>query len=406
MKQIFEYVLAFAKWVVLALLIGLFGGIVGSGFHMSIDFVTEFRIHNPQIIFLLPLGGLAIVWLYGRFKNQGRLDTDRVLDGVGNGEKVPIIMLPLIFVSSVITHLLGGSAGREGAALQLGGTIGYNVGKLFRLDKSSTQMIVMCGMSAVFSALFGTPLTATVFALEVVFVGTIHYSALLSCVISALVASEIAYFFGISPVSFAVDGFGMLTPDFAVKVAVLALLCGLLSIVFCETIHRTELLGKKFLPNSYIRTAVGASLIIALTLILRTYDYNGAGMDVIKLALEGTAKPEAFAIKLIFTAITLASGFKGGEIVPAFFVGSTFGCVVGSLLGLDPAVGGAVGFVALFCGAVNCPLASIFLALEVFGSNSVPIMALVCAISFMVSGKFSLYKSQRFAFSKINMNKL
>jgi len=397
-----EYVKAFLKWIVLAILVGGIGGIIGSVFHLAIDYVTEIRVHHDWVLFLLPLGGLAIAGIYAIFKKQGKLDTNRVLKAATADEKVPLIMAPLIFISTVLTHLLGGSAGREGAALQLGGSIGYNIGRVCRLKQNDMHIIVMAGMSGVFAALFGTPVTAAVFAIEVVCVGVMHYAALVPCVISAMVSFGVAGAFGIAPVHF--DGV-VLTDVTALtvgKIALLALLCALVSIVFCSAIHVCEHTMEKFLKNKYLRAVVGALILVVLTLLVGTRDYNGAGMDVITRAIGGEVRWEAFLLKIVFTAITIAAGFKGGEIVPAFFIGSTFGCFVGSLLGIDPGFAAAVGFVAVFCGVVNCPLASTILALEVFGGENILLFTLVCAISYMMSGSFGLYKSQKIVYSKLD----
>ena len=182
---------------------------------------------------------------------------------------------------------------------------------------------------------------------------------------------------------------------------IFAILCALVSILFCPSIKYFTNLSKKRIPNSYLRAFLGGCLIVVLTILVRTTDYNGAGMDVISRAMEGIAKPEAFLLKIIFTVITISAGFKGGEIVPTFFIGSTFGCVVGGLLGLEPSFGAAIGFVALFCGVVNCPIASILLALEVFGSKSILIFAIVCGVSYMMSGYYGLYSSQKIMYSKL-----
>ncbi len=406
MKENFKNVLAygktFLKWLCIAGLVGLIGGTVGSLFHCSIDYVTELRTEIPWLLYGLPLGGLVITGLYALSKKQGRVDTNRVLEAVRTEEKVPFVMGPLIFVSTVITHLFGGSAGREGAALQLGGSIGYRTGKLLRLNKADLHIIVMTGMSAVFSALFGTPLAAAFFAIEVVSVGIVQYAALVPCITASLTAFGIAGAFGISPVHFDMVAFPALSVEIALRAAMLALLCALVGILFCTAIQKTEHAFEKFLPNKYIRTLSGAVLLVLLTLLLGTRDYNGAGMDVITKALGGEARPEAFLLKILFTAITIAAGFKGGEIVPAFFIGSTFGCAISGLLGLDPGLSAAIGFIALFCSVVNCPVASLLLALEVFGAEGVLIFAVVCAVSFMMSGNFGLYKSQKIMYSKLD----
>lgn len=402
LRNCIDYIKTFLKWTVIAIIVGLISGVVGSVFHICIDFVTEKRIEHDFLIYLLPVGGLLIAGMYHLFTSKGKIDTNRVIESVRENEKVPFVMLPLIFISTVITHGLGGSAGREGAALQLGGSIGYNLGKLFKLSKENIHTIIMAGMSAVFSALFGTPITAAIFSLEVINVGTFKYASLLPCLISSVTAYLVSVRFGLSGVKYlriapeSIDVFSFL------KVAALAVLCALVSILFCVAISKCGKLMKKGIKNQYLRAFAGGCIIVALTLLSGTRDYNGAGMDVIGRALSGDANVEAFILKILFTAITISAGFKGGEIVPAFFVGSTFGCVVAPLLGLDPAFAAAIGFVTLFCSVVNCPLASIVLSIEVFGTEGLLFFAMSCGISYMMSGRFGLYKSQKILYSKLN----
>jgi len=398
----YKYFLSLIKWILLGTIVGAFSGVIGSVFHLSIDYATELREQNPLYLLLLPFAGLFIVGIYHIFKKKGNIDTNRVIESVEGSKNVPLIMAPLIFISTVLTHLCGGSAGREGAALQLGGSIGYNLGKLFKLNKNNLHIIVMCGMSGVFAALFGTPLTATVFALEVATVGIIHYIGFLPCIISSIIAYIISLKFGISPVHFENIAIIDLSAQSIIKITVLSLLCALVSILFCMTIKGFEKASKKIFPNSYIKAAVGGIIIIILTFLLKTHEYNGAGMDTVRAAINGIAKPEAFILKIIFTAITISAGFRGGEIVPAFFIGSTFGCVIGPLLGINAGFSAAIGFVSLFCGVVNCPLASLILSVEVFGSEGLLFFAIACAVSYMMSGCFGLYHSQRIVYSKIN----
>ncbi|MBE7038736.1 MAG: chloride channel protein [Ruminococcaceae bacterium] len=392
---------ALIKWIVVAALVGFIGGVIGSIFHISIDLATELREHNSYVIFLLPLGGLVIAFLYNLCKKQGHIDTNRVLEAIRQDEKVPFVMAPLIFISTVITHLFGGSAGREGAALQLGGSIGYKLGKVLKLNKNDMHIVVMSGMSGVFAALFGTPLTAMFFSLEVTKVGEMYYTGLVPCLVSSYIAYFVALLFKIGPVRFDSIAFETLEFDVILKVAFLAVFCALVSILFCVAIKRSEHYMKRFIKNNYFRALFGGALIVILTLLLGTHDYNGAGMDIIAKAMSGNARYEAFLLKIIFTVITISAGFKGGEIVPTFFIGSTFGCVFGSLLGLDASFAAQIGFVSLFCGVVNCPVASLILALEVFGSDSIFLFAVAVCISYMLSGRYSLYKSQEFVNSKI-----
>lgn len=400
-KKPTKYIKTFIKWVVVAIFIGAVGGVIGSLFHLSVDYVTETREHNTWLIYLLPVGGLLIVGLTKLLRAEGVMNTNKVIDAVRSDSKVRLITAPLIFISTVITHLFGGSAGREGAALQLGGSIGYNVGKLVRLNKRDMHIVVMAGMSAVFTALFGTPMTATIFSLEVISVGVMYYAALIPCIIASITAYLTAGLFKIPPVRFTVGAFPEISALVIVKVLAITIACAVVSIFFCFMIKSTEKLSEKYIKNTYLRAFAGGALIVVLTLAFRTYDYNGAGMNVITNAMAGSARPEAFFIKIVFTAITIAAGFKGGEIVPTFFIGSTLGCAVASLLGLEPGIGAAIGFVAMFCSVVNCPIASVFLSLEVFGGEWAMMFMAVCAVSFLLSGYSSLYKSQRFVYSKL-----
>ncbi len=402
LKNTVKYVVAFVKWVIIAIAVGLTGGILGSLFHLSIDYVTELRQKNGFLIYLLPVGGILIAALYRIFSSKGSIDTNRVIKSVRRDKNIPFVMIPLIFISTVVTHMLGGSAGREGAALQLGGSVGYNTGRLFKFKKNNMRIIVMSGMSSVFAALFGTPLTATIFSLEVTNVGILHYAGLLPCIISSVTASQVAKWFSLHPVHFQGIEFGNITWQLSLQVIFVAALCAVVSILFCIAIRKSELLMDKLFKNSFIRAFAGGAIIVLLTLIAGTRDYNGAGMDIVERAIGGEALPWAFLLKIIFTAITISAGFKGGEIVPAFFIGSTLGCVIAPVVGLSPALGAAIGFVALFCGVVNCPIASIILSLEVFGAEGIIFFAIATAVSYMLSGYFGLYESQKIAYSKID----
>ena len=403
-KTLSKETVIFLKWFGIALLLGGVGGALGSLFHTLVDIATETREEFGFLLYLLPIGGLIIALLYHIAHATKGVDTNRVIAAADedSDNNIPIVMMPLIFVSTIITHLFGGSAGREGAALQIGGSLGYFVGKIFHLQKRDLHTIVMVGMSSLFAALFGTPVTATFFAVEVVSVGVMHYAGLVPCVVAALTSSLIAKSFGLSPVCFDFVNVPDFTASVLVKTVVLALLCAFVSVAFCVSLEKSEHYFKKLFKNPFLRIYVGGCIIVLLSVVLGTRDYNGAGMNVIEAALRGEARWEAFALKILFTSITVAAGFKGGEIVPTFFIGSTFGCVMGGLLGLDPAFGAAIGFVALFCSVVNCPLTSIILAVEVFGGESILIFALVACVSYMTSGYTGLYHSQRIVYSKFS----
>jgi len=402
LKNSYIFLKSIVKWVLISLFVGVLSGVIGSIFHIAIDKVTEYREANGFVLYFLPVGGIIIAGIYFLCKKFGRVDTNRVLEAVETEEKVPLIMAPLIFVSTVLTHLFGGSAGREGAALQLGGSIGYNVGSLLRLNKKDKHIIVMAGMSGVFAALFGTPLTAMFFSIEVTSIGIMYYVALVPCFVSAITAAQIAKAFSLHAVHFSLSAIPEISVQNILLVAVVALCCAICCILFCVSMKKCEHFMEKYLKNAFVRAAVGGVLIVTLSLVLGTRDYNGAGMDIISRAIGGEARWEAFILKILFTVITISAGFKGGEIVPAFFIGSTLGCTVGALVGIDAGFAAAIGFVALFCGVVNCPVASLILSVEVFGAEGIVFFALAVAISFMMSGYTGLYKSQRIMYSKTN----
>ncbi len=392
------------KWVIFSLLSGTVVGLIGTLFHFGMSIVTMMRDKNPWLLFFLPIGGLAIVGSYRLLHDEKDTGTNLVLSAIHSGDNLPLRMAPLIFISTLITHLFGGSAGREGAALQLGGSIGNGLGKLFRFDEKDKHIMIMSGMSAAFSALFGTPVAAAIFSMEVVSVGIMHYAALVPCVISSLVAFGIAQLFGISAESFRIVNVPAFSAIPAIKVSVLAILCALVSILFCIILHQSEHLYKKLFKNAYVRVFCGGCMIIVLTLLVGDQTYNGAGMNIIEQFMEGTVRPEAFILKMIFTAVTLGAGYKGGEIVPSFFTGAAFGCLFGTLIGFSPSLCAAVGMIAVFCGVTNCPITSLLIGFELFGYEGVPYFLLAIAFSYMLSGYYGLYSSQKIIYSKYKTN--
>ena len=256
--------------------------------------------------------------------------------------------------------------------------------------------MIMCGMSACFSALFGTPMAAAIFSMEVVSVGIMYYAALVPCVISSLVAHGIAVSFGISQELFLIDSIPSFGIGNAVRISVLAILCVML--------HQSEALYKHFFKNPYVKVFVGGCIVIVLTLLVGNQNYNGTGVNIIAQCIDGTVRPEAFLLKMIFTAATLGAGYKGGEIVPSFFTGAAFGCLFGNLLGFSPALCTAVGMAAVFCGVTNCPITSLLISFELFDYDGMPYFLLAVAFSYMLSGYFGLYHSQKIIYSKYKTN--
>lgn len=399
-----HYMFIFFRWTVIAAVTGVVGGVVGALFHMAVNAATEFRGEHGWVIFTLPAAGALIALIYHIFGFDNDGGTNLIISSIRTKDHVPLRMAPLIFVATVITHLAGGSAGREGAALQLGGSIGNRIGELFGVKEQDIGLAVMCGMSALFSALFGTPLTACFFAMEVISVGVIYYAGLVPCIASSLTAYGISLLMKAEPTRFNISKFvPHLSFGSVVRVCILAAVCAVISIFFCVAMKTANKWFSQFFENKYLRAAVGGAVILALTLLLRTTDYNGAGMNVIENAvLEGNAHAAAFLLKIIFTAVTIGCGFKGGEIVPTMFIGATLGCAFSPLIGLDARFAAAVGIVALFCSVVNCPTASLFLSLELFGSDGIVLFAAACGVSYMLSGYYGLYSSQKIVYSKLH----
>ncbi len=394
-----RYVKAFLKWGLLGLLMGAIGGLLGAGFHHALHGVTHLRQHHTWLIFLLPVGGLASVAIYRVLGLRSNRGTNEIIDAVLDGNDVKPAVAPTIFLATAITHLLGGSAGREGAALQLGGSTASLLGKAFRLQQEDRKIMIMSGMSAVFAGLFGTPLTATLFCMEFESVGTLFSPALLPCYLAAFTASKVSGALGVHAETAQIVT-AALTWGNVWKFAILAVLVALLGITMCTVFHKAEHLAHHFLKNPWLRILVGGVLVMGMTLLVGDHRYNGAGMDMALGAVAGKAEWYDFALKMLFTAITLAAGFKGGEIVPTFCIGATFGCVVGALLGLEPGVAAALGLVGLFCCATNSPFASIVLSLEMFGAENMHLFALMCVICFVLSGHSGLYSSQIIQFHK------
>lgn len=403
MKATIQYIRTLIKLVLLSLLAGILCGGVGTAFYHALALATRLRVSHPWLLYLLPLAGLLTALLYGLLRMEQDPGTDAVLQATVARETVPARLSALIFSGTFLTHLCGGSAGREGAALQIGGGLGTALSRLLKLSEGETRLMTMCGMSAVFSAVFGTPLTAAVFSIEVASVGRISSTAVLPCMISSLTASYLARLLGAAGESYVLQGVPALSLGSLWPALVLGLICALVSILFCEVMHTSRKLFSRFFPNRYVRVAVGAALVVGVSLLLGTGRYNGAGADVIVEAIEGEALPWDGLLKLLLTAITLGCGMKGGEIVPAFFVGSTMGCLLGPLVGLGPSFGAGLCLVGLFCGVVNCPIASILLSVELFGGEGVPFFALISAVSFACSGRHSLYSAQSFLFDKVSV---
>ncbi len=392
----------FLKWTFISCVIGIAVGLAGAVFGRAITWVTAFWNAHSWTLYLAPAAGLIIVWLYRTFHEEGNRGTNLVLEAISSNEEVSLATAPLIFAGTLLTHFVSGSAGREGAALQLGGSLGNQFGKWMRLDEKDKKIAVMCGMSACFAALFGTPMAAGIFSLEVVSIGVLYYAALVPCVFAAFIGAAISGRLGNAPERFLLES----VPPFGLKEAVFTVVfgicCALVSILFCMVLHESEKRYRQYFKDSYVRILAGSLLFIGLTLLSGSREYNGSGIHLVAGIMEGEQVGYAdFLIKMIFTAVVLGAGFKGGEIVPTLCVGAAFGAAAARLTGMDQGLCAACGMAALFVGVTNCPIASVILAFEMFGYGAMPYFAIIVAVSFTLSGYHGLYKSQKFVYSKL-----
>lgn len=388
------------KWFFCSVIIGLLIGLIGALFYWALHAVTQYRADHLWIVWLLPIGGILIIGLYQALRSLKSTGTNQVLKAIQSGEEVPIKMSLLIIISTIITHLLGGSAGREGAALQIGGSFGNHIAKMLKFDSRDTRILIMCGMSACFSALFGTPMAAAVFSMEVVTVGLMHYAALVPCVLSSLIAVGVAQFFMISPTAFTISHVPSLNFFTGGRLILLSVFFALASMLFCIVMHQNEMLFKKYLKNPYLRIFVASMLILLIDKLLGTTDYMGAGADVIARSFTERQHWYVFLLKLVITSITLTGGFKGGEIVPSLFIGATLGSFLSVFFNLPIDLCAGCGMVAVFCGVTNCPVTSLLMAIEMFGTETAHYCIIAIAVSYLLSGYYSLYSSQKIAYSK------
>ena len=406
-ETMFEYiqrlklaVITLFKWLFCSVVCGCFIGSVGAVFHLMLGYVGSLRVEYPFLLFGLPVAGIIIVFMYNIVHEAGNRGTNLVITAIQSNDEVPGRVAPLIIVSTLLTHLCGGSAGREGAALQVGGALGNTFAKLFKFDEKDTRIMIMCGMSACFSALFGTPIASAVFSMEVISVGVMYYAALVPCVLAAFIAQGIASALGLESTHFVVDEITSFSFINGSKFIIMSVLFALASILLCVVLHGTSKLYTDYINNPYIRIIIAGTLVIAMRYIFGTTDYLGAGSDIIARSFVTSCAWYVFLLKMLFTAVTLGGGFKGGEIVPTFFIGASFGCLFGTLTGFSPTLCAAIGMAAIFCGVTNSPITSLLISFEMFGFAAMPFLLLAIAFSYMLSGYYGLYRSQKIMYSK------
>ena len=409
------------RWSLLVLPVSVAVGSMVALFLWLLESATQIRQVNLWLITLLPLAGVGIYWLYRRWGKHSEAGNNLIMDEIhAPGGGIPFRMAPLVLVTTIITHLFGGSAGREGTAVQMGGSVADYFAKKFGLRHEDKRILLMSGMAAGFGAVFGTPLTGAIFALEVLAVGRIKYDALMPCLIASLLADIVCSSFPIHHTHYsigysakqAMGALSFIHFDLVLLLQVLiAGACfGLASFAFAELSHSIKALSQRWIARKWLVPVVGGLLVLGISGLLGTTDYLGlgvsapheGGVSIVSAFSAGGADSFSWLWKLLLTAITLSMGFKGGEVTPLFFIGATLGNTLAMLLGAPVDLFAGLGFIAVFAGATNTPLACTMMGIELFGSENTIYFGIACFTAYYFSGHTGIYTSQRVAVSKFH----
>jgi H+/Cl- antiporter ClcA len=378
-------------------LVGVLCGAASALFLWLLDLATRFRGEHELIVYTLPLSGLVIGAVYERFGQAIKAGNNLVIDAIhDDGPELPLRMAPMVLLGTVLTHLFGGSAGREGTAVQMGASLTDWVSHRLRLDRRLRRQLLAAGVAGGFGSVFGTPIAGAVFGLELVVLGRVEYDALLPALVAAVIGDMTTRGLGISHTVYPAAPHVALTPLLVGKWLIFAAAVALVTSTFIELTHFLKRRGERHIPRLPLRMFVGGAVVVALWQLVGTSDYLGLGVPTIVRAFQDPDLPVyAFALKLLFTATTLGAGFLGGEVTPLFFVGAALGSVMARLLGIPLQLGAGVGMAAVFAAAANTPLALSLMAAELLGAAALPHVAIVCVMSYLLSGARSIYPVQR-----------
>ncbi len=381
-----------AVWLLLSIIMGALGGGVGAGFSFTVSGVTSIRENNGWLIFLLPLAGLLSVAL-SRCSRSSGFGTISMFDCAKSSQKaVPLNLSFSAFAGTALTHLCGGSAGKEGAALQIGGGLSAIFAKILRIDRKRQKTLLLCAMSAMFSAVFGTPLTAAVFAIEAARIERKRFLELLPCEISALIGFLTAYSLGVKPERFHIPAVAKADAVLILVLLGVAVAASLFGELFCFTLRFVSAKAKLFLRNEYFRILVGGLLVILITVIIGNTRYNGSSITTLHNIFSNMqVRYEDFALKFLLTVITVSFGFKGGQIIPSLFIGAALGGAIGMLFGVSVPIAAAVGLAASFCAVTNCMLSAFLLSFELFSGKAIVYLMAAVIIARLISGRINLY---------------
>ncbi len=396
--DLFKYVL---KALALATLVAVLAGSASALFLFALDWATLTREANRWLIWGLPVAGFLVGWVYLKFGQHVEAGNNLLIDEIHDPKKVVTLrMAPFVLVSTVVSHLFGASVGREGTAVQMGGALADQLTHLFKLNAADRRMVLMAGISAGFASVFGTPLAGAVFALEVLAIGRMRLEALLPCVMAAVLADQVGLLWGVQHTQYEVGLVPQITAWLLAAMVLAGAVFGLTGKLFANSTHALSDLMKKHIAYAPLRPLLGGAVIAAVVMWGSFDRYIGLGIPVMVEAFAHPLAPTDFLGKMVFTIASLGSGFKGGEVTPLFFIGATLGNALAPLLDVPFALLAAVGFVAVFAGAANTPIASTLMAMELFGAEIGVFAALACVISYVCSGHNGIYRAQRVAHRK------
>jgi H+/Cl- antiporter ClcA len=388
--------LALGKWLLLGSLVGVLCGAASALFLWLLERATTFRGAHEQLVFALPLAGLGIGWIYERFGASIQAGNSLIIDTIhDDGPELPLRMAPMVLLGTVLTHLFGGSAGREGTAVQMGASLTDFFAQRSRVDPGTRRLLLAAGAAAGFGSVFGTPLAGAVFGLEFVVLGRIEYEALVPALVASVVGDFTTRALGIVHTPYPAVHALSLSPLLFAKWLLFAVAVAVVTLVFIELTHFIKQRGGRALSRLPLRMCFGGVAVIGMWQLVGTSDYLGLGVPTILRAFSDPKLPAAaFALKLAFTAVTLGAGFLGGEVTPLFFVGAALGNLLARLLGIPLELGAGVGLAAVFAAASNTPLALSIMAVELLGAPVLPHVAIVCAAAYLLSGQRSIYPAQ------------
>ena len=384
------------KWAFYSAIIGALSGSASAFFLIALEFVTQLREANRWLIYLLPVGGFLIGLMYHSYGRGTDAGSNLIIDEIHEPKKmIPLRLAPFVLLGTLATHLFGGSAGREGTAVQMGGALADQINKIFKLDTETRRILLMAGMSGGFASVFGTPVAGAVFGLEVLLIGSVRYDAIFPCFVAAFIGHLTTLEWGVTHSLFTLGTVPVMTFTGAGWSFLAGALFGILGFLFSESTHTVAALAKAKIKYAPLRPLVGGVLVAGLVLAFGLWRFIGLGVPVIQEALHGPVSSTDFVYKFILTVITLGFGFKGGEVTPLFFIGATFGSALALFIPLPAGLLAGMGFVAVFGGAANVPLASTFMAIELFGGQAGAFVAIACVGSYLFSGQRGIYRSQR-----------